>query len=98
MKGKAARNSQEALLHGKVAYRQIGATTWFRGEGISSSGGGIEFTGEEPLRAELAAEVHMDAIRGMSPPLTAYIEVTRCDAIGFGAYRITGVIKGIHSE
>lgn len=98
MKGKVARNNQETVLHGKVAYRRIGATTWLQGEGISSSGGGIQFRGEAPLPAELAAEVHMDAIKGMSPPLTAYIEVTRCDAVETGGYRIMGVIKGIHSE
>lgn len=98
MKGKAARTPQETPLHGKVAYRRIGGAGWSRGEGISYSGGGIQFQGEAALPAEQAAEVHMDAVKGMSPPLTAYIEVTRCDASETGGYHIAGVIKGIHSK
>ena len=98
MKGKAARTPQETLLHDKVVYRRIGVAEWSRGEAIAYSGGAIQFKGEAPLPAELAAEVHMEAVKGMAPPLATYIEVTRCEAIETGGYLIVGVIKGIHSE
>lgn len=89
---------QETPLHGKVVYRRIADSDGVAGEGISFSGGGIQFRGALPLRIAEAAEVRIDAVKGLSPPLTAYIEVSRCDREDSGNYRIAGVIKGIRSE
>jgi hypothetical protein len=92
------RSSQETPIHCKVVYRRISEPDGVAGEGISFSGGGIQFRGALPLRIAEAAEVHIDAVKGLSPPLTAYIEVSRCDREDSGNYRISGVIKGIRSE
>jgi hypothetical protein len=51
-----------------------------------------------PLRIAEAAEVRIEAVKGLSPPLTAYIEITACDKDASGNYRIAGLIKGLRSE
>lgn len=91
------RTIQETPLHGKVVYRRMADPDGVVGEGISFSGGGIQFRGRLPLRIAEAAEVRIDAVKGLSPPLIAYIEVSRCDREDSGSYRIAGVIKGIRS-
>lgn len=92
------RHIQETPLHCKVIYRRIAEPHPVTGEGISFSGGGIQFRGSLALRIAEAAEVHIDAVKGLSPPLTAYIEISACDQEESGNYRIAGLIKGLRSE
>ena len=92
------RKIQETPIHCPIAYRRMAEPTMAAGEGIGFSGGGIQFRGALPLRVAEAAEVHIDAVKGLSPPLTAYIEVFRCEPEAAGSYRIEGVIKGLRSE
>lgn len=97
MKNEERRVSPENPLRGKVLYRHIAASEPVQGEGISFSGSGIQFSGSHPLPRGEAAEVRIDAVKGLSPPLTAYIEVTRCDLDEVLGYRIDGLVKGIRS-
>jgi len=45
----------------------------------------------------VAAEVCIEAVRGLSPPLKVYIEVARCEDAEADGYLLTGLIKGIRS-
>lgn len=62
------------------------------------SGSGILFQADVPVEAGKAAEVHVDLENRLTPPLTAYIEVIRCEQIGENHYEIAGSIKGIKSS
>lgn len=88
----------EMPLNSEVAYRPIAEAAASSGQGIALSGDGIRFRGPRALKPGTAAEVRIAPVRGLSPPLTAYIEVSRCDAEPGGEFRIAGVIKGIRSE
>ena len=88
----------ETPLHSRVEYRHIAASATCCGEGIALSGAGIHFRGDGPLPVGEAAEVRIDAVKGLAPPLLAYIEVSHCEREVSGAWRIAGVIKGIRSE
>ncbi len=98
MKNQEPHESPEKPLHGKVLYRRISDQDSFRGEGVSLGGSELRFTGEQPLTKGEAAEVRIDAVKGLSPPLTAYIEVATCAQDGAQGYRIEGVVKGIQSH
>jgi len=95
VKNEERRLSPENSLRGKVLYRRIAESEPVQGEGISFSGSGIQFSGPRALAPGEAAEVRMDAVKGLSPPLTAYIEVTLCDPDAEKGYRIDGLVKGI---
>ena len=88
----------ETPLHSRVEYRHIAASATCSGEGIALSGAGIRFRGDGPFPVGEAAEVRIDAVKGLAPPLLAYIEVSHCEREASGAWRIAGVIKGIRSE
>ena len=95
VKNEERRLRPENSLRGKVLYRCIAESEPVQGEGISFSGSGIQFSGPRALAPGEAAEVRMDAVKGLSPPLTAYIEVTLCDPDAEKGYRIDGLVKGI---
>ena len=98
VKNEDRRISPENPLRGKVLYRRIAESEPVQGEGISFSGSGIQFSGPRSLTQGEAAEVRIDAVKGLSPPLTAYIEVTRCEPDDAKGYRIDGLVKGIRSH
>jgi len=62
------------------------------------SGSGILFLADVPVEPGKAAEVYIDLESRLSAPLTAYIEVIRCEQIASGEYEIAGSIKGIKSN
>ncbi|RQW84135.1 MAG: hypothetical protein EHM62_01090 [Methylococcus sp.] len=88
----------ETPLHSRVEYRHIAASETCSGEGIALSGAGIRFRGDGPLPVGEAAEVRIGAVKGLAPPLLAYIEVSHCERETTGGWRIAGVINGIRSE
>lgn len=97
MNTKGSRILHIAPIH-CLTYRHVAETSLTPGDGIAFSGGEIQFRGPLALPLAQAAEVRIEAVKGISPPLTAYIEVTRCDRTGGGGYHIAGVIKGIRTE
>lgn len=84
----------------KMRYRLAGEETYTDGQCLNLSGSGILFQGPRPLEPGKAAEVHLVPDHKITPPLTAYLEVVRCEALGDadGPYRIAGAIKGIKDE
>jgi len=84
-------------LRCKLTYRPISGADAQAGEGICLTGSEIRFRGESPLTIGVASEVCIEAVGGLSPPLNAYVEVSRCEDDESGGYLITGVIKGIRS-
>lgn len=82
----------------RISYRLAGDESRFDGGCLNISGAGILFRGVAPLEVGKAAELRIVPESGITPPLTAYIEVVRCEQAGNGYYRIAGEIKGIKSE
>jgi len=82
----------------KVKYRLAGEDSYFEGQCCNLSGSGILFKGSRPLEAGKAAEIHLNPDNRITPPLTAYIEVVRCDKGAGDEYSIAGAIKGIKDE
>ena len=90
--------SGENPVYCKVAYRRVEEAEPSVGECVSFSGGSIVLRGGLRIEKGQAAVVHLDAVKGLSPPLRAYIEIGQCDKLDDWGYRVTGVIKGICSE
>lgn len=81
-----------------LSYRLSGDGKYVEGACLNISGSGILFRGRVPLEPGKAAEIHLVPENRIIPPLTAYIEVTRCDPVMEERYDIAGMIKGIKSE
>ena len=82
----------------KMNFRLAGADFFREGECINISGSGILFRADVALEPGRAVEVHVVPENRITPPLTAYIEVIRCDPTENGHYQIAGAIKGIKSD
>lgn len=81
----------------KLTYRPAGGGPRSEGAGINLSGSGILFVGETSLKVGKAVEVNLISENRMTPPLTVYIEIVRCELGPDGCYKIAGAIKGITS-
>lgn len=93
-KRRFARLEAECKLH----YRLAGNPDYVNGGCVNISGAGVQFRGSFPLEVGRAAELRLVPDGGIAPPLTAYIEVVRCEDAEGGYFRISGEIKGIKSE
>lgn len=82
----------------KMSYRLAGDETYTEGTCVNISGSGILFRGTLPLEPGKAAEAYLVPENRITPPLTAYIEIVRCDPGEDGLYDIGGAIKGIKGE
>jgi hypothetical protein len=104
MKGKPMQEYDEKRgfvrmpAHCGITYRTAGSGTYSEGACVNISGSGILFRGNSPLEEGKAAELHLVPENRLTPPLTAYIEVVRCQQGENGCYHIAGSIKGIKSE
>jgi hypothetical protein len=83
---------------GPMGYRLAGSGAYCEGNCINISGSGILFRGALPLEVGKAAELNLFSENSIIPPLTAYIEVVRCEPGGRGEYRIAGALQGIKSK
>lgn len=92
-----ASHRKETSLCCRLTYRSISGADALPGEGVCLTGDEIRFLGHSPLSIGVAAEVCIEAVKGMSPPLKVYIEVARCEKAEAGGYLLTGIIKGIRS-
>lgn len=95
VKNEETRESPENPLRGKVLYRPIARSEPIEGEGIAFSGSRIRFSGEQSLSEGAAAEVRIEAVKGLSPALTAYIEISRCEPDDLLGFCIEGTVKGL---
>jgi hypothetical protein len=82
----------------RMSFRPAGAEPFRDGVCVNISGSGILFRADVALEPGKAAEVHVAPENRITPPLTAYIEVIRCDRAADGQYQIAGAIKGIKSD
>ncbi len=86
---------QENPLCCALTYRRAAEETFVIGDGIGWSARTIRFQGSDSLLAGEAAEVRLEAVKGLFPPLMVLAEVSACQSIMGGRYEITGHIKGI---
>jgi hypothetical protein len=82
----------------RLAYKPVDAATPKSGSCINLSGSGILFTTADPVAPGKAMEVHIRPNYKITPPLTAFVEVVRCDPTDLGQYAIAGAIKGIKGD
>lgn len=80
-----------------VRYRSLAGFGFHPGMALTLGDGNVLFCGQEALKPGLAAEVHLDAVKGVAPPLTLYVEVRTCEEDASSGYRMGGAIKGIRS-
>lgn len=59
------------------------------------SGAGVSFTTDRPFDPGLAMEVSITPKNNITPPMTAFIEVVRCEKETDGQYQIAASIKSI---
>lgn len=83
--------------HCKMRFRIADSDTFTEATCGNISGSGILFEAPVPVAAGKAAEIHIEPVNRITPPLTAYIEVIRCESVGNDRYEIAGAIKGIKS-
>ncbi|HAZ42654.1 MAG TPA: hypothetical protein DCY52_10325 [Methylococcaceae bacterium] len=86
---------QENPLCCALIYRRAADEDFVQGDGIGWSTRIIRFQGIKSLVAGDAAEVRLEAVKGLFPPLMVLTEVSACQAIMGGRFEITGQIKGI---
>lgn len=86
---------QENPLCCALTYRRAADEGFVSGDGIGWSARTIRFQGGNSLASGDAAEVRLEAVKGLFPPLMVLAEVSHCQAIMGGRYEITGQIKGI---
>ncbi len=84
--------------HCRMQFRMADREDFLEASCINISGSGILFLTGQPLEPGKAAEVFIDLENRLTPPLTAYIEIIRCESIKNGEYEIAGSIKGIKSS
>ncbi|MBM3202639.1 PilZ domain-containing protein [Candidatus Woesearchaeota archaeon] len=82
----------------KMQFRMAGSENFMTAYCKNISGSGILFLSDLPLEPGKAAEVFIDPENRITPPLTAYIEIIRCESIHDREYEIAGSIKGIKSS
>lgn len=80
-----------------LTYRPAGGGLCTEGACINISGSGILFIGGIALETGRAAEVRLISENKITPALTVYIEIARCEPTPGGGYEIAGTIKGIKS-
>ncbi|MEY2697747.1 MAG: hypothetical protein RL333_1885 [Pseudomonadota bacterium] len=78
-----------------LTYRRAADEGFVSGDGIGWSARSIRFQGDHGLSAGDAAEVRLEAVKGLFPPLMVLVEVSACQTIMGGRHEITGQIKGI---
>ena len=92
---------QKPKLFG-ITYRNIQEPFLSEGECVSISGSDVEFMGRDALPVGQAAEVQIRGVKGLTPSMTAYIQVLSCDHAGSGQadgrYQILGTIKAIRCD
>jgi hypothetical protein len=81
-----------------ASYRLAGRGEFVECMAVDLSGAGIVFRGALPLGEGKAAEIRLVPEPRITPPLTAYIEVIRCERTREGDFKVAGKIKGIKSE
>ena len=86
---------QENPLCCALTYRRAADEGFVGGDGIGWSARTIRFQGANGLSAGDAAEVRLEAVKGLFPPLMVLVEVSACQTIMGERYEITGQIKGI---
>jgi hypothetical protein len=79
----------------KMTYRLADTRNYHEGTCVNLSGSGILFNGDTSVNAGAAMEVRLEPDNRITPPLIAYIEVTRCMPEGENRFSIAGLIKGI---
>jgi len=86
---------QENPLCCALTYRRALDEDFVAGDGIGWSARNIRFQGLRSLDAGDAAEVRLEAVKGLFPPMMVLAEVSTCQAVLGGRFEITGQIKGI---
>ncbi|MEY4720094.1 MAG: hypothetical protein RL563_2712 [Pseudomonadota bacterium] len=78
-----------------IHYRAADSQQTKIGKCITLSGAGVSFVADTPFEAGSAMEISITPKSSITPPMTAYIEVVRCEAIDDNQYEIAASIQSI---
>ncbi len=78
-----------------ISYKLADSGTRKTGRCISLSGAGIAFIADTPIEPGLAMEVCVQPKSAVTPPMTAFIEVVRCNKSEDQQFEIAASIKSI---
>lgn len=81
-----------------MSFKRVGSGSQAHALCKNISASGLMFEAEEAVEIGRALEVRTFPGDRITPPITALVEVLRCEEAGHGRYRIAGAIKGIKSQ
>ena len=85
-----SRSQVECGLH----FRYVGVDKVFHGQCVNISGSGVLFDADTAVSVGRALEIRTLPVNRSTPPITAFIEVVRCDSVD-DHYRVAGIVRGI---
>lgn len=88
------RKFQRISTNCSLSYRPIDGGPAHAGRCLNLSGSGVLFHGPAPAETGHAMEVTVLPDNRLTPPMDAFVEVTRCSRDGDG-FEIAAIIKGI---
>lgn len=78
-----------------ITYKLAESNVVKTGKCVTLSGAGVSFIADQIFDVGLAMEVSILPKTSITPPMTAFIEVVRSDALNDGSYQIAAIIKSI---
>ena len=81
-----------------MSFKQVASGNQAHARCVDISASGMSFEAEEEVEPGRALEIRTFPADRITPPITALVEVVRCDEAAQGRYRIACAIKGIKSQ
>lgn len=81
-----------------MSFKRVASGNQAHARCVDISASGIRFEAEEAVEPGRALEIRTFPADRITPPITALVEVLRCEEIAEDRYRIACAIKGIKSQ
>lgn len=78
-----------------ISYRPADSQQIKMGKCITLSGAGVSFVTDTPFEVGVAMEISITPKSTITPPMTAYIEVVRCEKLDDDQFEIAATIQSI---
>lgn len=79
----------------EISYRPVDSQQIKTGQCTTLSGAGVSFITDCAFEAGVAMEISITPKSSITPPMTAYIEVVRCEKLDENQYEIAAAIQSI---
>ncbi|MCK5872787.1 MAG: PilZ domain-containing protein [Methylococcales bacterium] len=81
-----------------MKFKLIGTSQEHPGTCLNISGAGLSFSSQHAIQLGKCLEIRVEPDRRLMPPIRAFVEVTRCQAINSHQYQLATSIKGIKAN